>query len=247
LPFDYLLLATDPLTAVRLLNDETMTAEVENKRFLGSSGKVTLFFRQPVRWKEPATAPDADTAFRFIFGVDSLADFEQATLRVVSGEVDYEPGYIQIYCEGAAMRQLGLREPFDRLTLFFKNMALNQRGEALPEVETAIKAQLFAHIANPQDCVWSRLLAPKDLQQLFLFPGGNLDHTMLVDGQTYFERQFSTDPHRHFYQFGHWPNLAYCGAGAYPCGSIAGTPGYMCARQIVQETAMPGTKLFQAT
>jgi phytoene dehydrogenase-like protein len=234
LSFDYLVLATDPLTAGRLLNDETMTAEVENKRFLGSSGKMTLFFSQPVRWQEPPAAPDADTAFRFIFAVNSLADFEQATLRVVSGEVDYEPGYIQIYCEGAAMRQLGLREPFDRLTLFFKNMALNQRGEALPEVETAIKAQLFPYIANPQDCVWSRLLAPKDLQQLFLFPGGNLDHTMLVGGQTYFQRQFSADPERHFYQFGRWPNLFYCGAGAYPCGSIAGTPGYMCARQLMR-------------
>jgi len=24
------------------------------------------------------------------------------------------------------------------------------------------------------------------------------------------------------------------GAGAYPCGSIAGTPGYMCARQLMR-------------
>jgi phytoene dehydrogenase-like protein len=234
LPFDYLVLATDPLTAARLLNDENLTQEIENKRFLGSSGKLTLFFREPVRWQEPANAPDADTAFRFIFAVDSLAAFEQATLRVVSGEVAYEPGYIQIYCEGAAMRQLGLREPFDRLTLFFKNMALHQPGAALPEVEAAVKAQLFPYIANPQDCVWSRLLTPKDLQRLFLFPGGNIDHTMLVGGQTYFERQFSANPERHFYQFGRWPNLAYCGAGAYPCGSIAGTPGYMCAQQIIR-------------
>jgi phytoene dehydrogenase-like protein len=238
LPFDYLVLATDPLTAARLLNDENLTQEIENKRFLGSSGKLTLFFREPVRWQEPANAPDADTAFRFIFAVDSLAAFEQATLRVVSGEVAYEPGYIQIYCEGAAMRQLGLREPFDRLTLYFKNMALHQPGAALPEVEAAVKAQLFPYIANPQDCVWSRLLTPKDLQQLFLFPGGNIDHTMLVGGQTYFERQFSANPERHFYQFGRWSNLTYCGAGAYPCGSIAGTPGYMCAQQIVREAAV---------
>jgi phytoene dehydrogenase-like protein len=238
LPFDYLVLATDPLTAARLLNDEKLTQAIENKRFLGTSGKLTLFFREPVRWREPDAAPDADTAFRFIFAADSLAAFEQATLRVVSGEVAYEPGYIQIYCEGAAMRQLGLREPFDRLTLFFKNMALHQPGAALPEVEAAVKAQLFPYIANPQDCVWSRLLTPKDLQQLFLFPGGNIDHSMLVGGQTYFERQFSANPERHFYQFGRWSNLTYCGAGAYPCGSIAGTPGYMCAQQIAREATV---------
>ena len=66
-------------------------------------------------------------------------------------------------------------------------------------------------------------------------PGGNLDHTMLVGGQTFFERQFAEDPARDFYRFGQWPNLAYCGAGAYPCGSIAGTPGYMCARQLIRQ------------
>jgi phytoene dehydrogenase-like protein len=149
-------------------------------------------------------------------------------------ETDYEPGYIQIYCEGAAMRQLGLVEPFDRLTLFFKNMALDQRGDALPDVEAAVKAQVLAHIANPEDCAWSRLLSPRDLQHLFLFPGGNLDHTMLVGGQTFFDRQFSADPEARFYAFGAMPNVSYCGAGAYPCGSIAGTPGYMCAQQLIR-------------
>lgn len=238
LEFDYLVLATDPVSAARLLNDDSLQQEVESKRFLGSSGKLTLFFREPARWKESTTVPDADTAFRFIFAVDSLAAFEQATLRVTTGDIAYEPGYIQVYCEGAAMRQLGLREPFDRLALFFKNLALNERGEVLPEVENAVKAQLFPYLANPQDCVWSRLLTPRDMQQLFLFPGGNLDHTMLVGGQTFFERQFSGEPDTHFYQFGGWPNLTYCGAGAYPCGSIAGTPGYMCAQQMLRKAGL---------
>jgi phytoene dehydrogenase-like protein len=235
--FDHLVMATDPLTAARLVGDQAMTAGVESKRFLGTSGKLTLMFRNPVRWKEGTTTADGDTAFRFVFAVESLADFERATLRVVSGEVNYEPGYIQIYCEGAAMRQLGLAEPFDRLTLFVKNLALGRQGEVLPEVEAAVKAQVFAHIANPADCVWSRMLTPRDLQQLFLFPGGNLDHTMLVGGQTFFERQFAADPEEQFYQFGRWANLSYCGAGAYPCGSIAGTPGYMCAQQLIRTPA----------
>ncbi len=245
--FDHLLLATDPLTAARVVGDAPMIREIESKRFLGTSGKLSLFFREPVRWRENSTAPDGDTAFRFIFAVESLHAFEQATHRVVSGEVDYQPGYIQIYCEGAAMRQLGLVEPFDRLTLFFKNMALNKRGEALLDVEAAVKAQVLAHVANPEACAWSRLLAPKDLQQLFLFPGGNLDHTMLVGGQTFFERQFAADPEKHFYAFGRWPNVAYCGAGAYPCGSIAGTPGYMCAQQLIRETAVVVTSRLDKT
>ena len=240
--FDHLVLATDPLTAARLVGVDSIVRDVEQKRFLGTSGKLTLFFRQPVRWldDEASAANAQDTAFRFIFSVDSIADFEAATLRVVNGEVDYEPGYIQIYCEGASMRQLGLAEPFDRLTLFFKNMALDRQGAALPHVEAAVKAHVLAHIANPEDCVWSRLLSPRDLQHLFLFPGGNLDHTMLVGGQTFHDRQFSADSETHFYQFGGLPNVSYCGSAAYPCGSIAGTPGYMCAQQLIRQSSTLG-------
>jgi phytoene dehydrogenase-like protein len=231
--FDHLVLATEPLTAARLVGDPATTTTVEGKRFLGTSGKLTMFFRNPVRWKD---APEADDAFRFIFSMETMAEFERATVRVTSGEVDYAPGYIQIYCEGAAMRRLGLAESFDRLTLFFKNVALGRRGEALAAVEANVKSQVLAHIANPEDCVWSRMLAPKDLQELFLFPGGNLDHTELAPGQTFFDRQFAPDPGTSFYQFGRWPNVSYCGAGSYPCGSIAGTPGYMCARQLVDRS-----------
>ena len=234
--FDHVVLATDPLAAARLLGDSSTIAAVQGQRFLGTSGKLTLFFRRPARWKEDAGG-NRDSAFRFIFSVDTLAQFEQATLRVVSGEVDYEPGYIQIYCEGAAMRQLGMIEPFDRVTLFFKNVAFTRRGEDLPEVAALVKGQVLALIANPEDCAGSKLLAPKDLEQLFLFPGGNLDHTMLVGGQTFFDRQYSGDPAGEFYRFGRWKNVSYCGAGSYPCGSIAGTPGYMCAQQLIRRAS----------
>ncbi len=63
---------------------------------------------------------------------------------------------------------------------------------------------------------------------------------MLVGGQTFFERQFAVDPERRFYRFGPWANLAYCGAGAYPSGSIAGTPGYRCATQLTRQMTAPG-------
>lgn len=232
LDVDHVVFATDPLAAARMVGDTSFTKNVEGRRFLGSSGKLNLMFRSPARWKEGADSPDADTPFRFIFAVETIADFERATLRVANGEVAYEPGYIQVYCEGAAMRALGHAESFDRLTLFFKNLAFDRPGDSLPEVVEAVKAQLFPHLRNPEDCAWSRLLTPKDLQQLFLFPSGNIDHTMLVGGQHFADRQYAQDPSADFYRFGRWPNLSYCGAGAYPCGSIAGTPGYMCAQQL---------------
>ncbi|MFN8574685.1 MAG: hypothetical protein U0132_21710, partial [Gemmatimonadaceae bacterium] len=105
---------------------------------------------------------------------------------------------------------------------------------ALDDVKQQVMAQVLSHIANPEDCVWSRLLAPTDLQELFLFPGGNLDHTELTRGQQFADRGYAAGGRR-FYQFGRWPNLTYCGAGSYPCGSIAGTPGYMAAQELLRE------------
>jgi phytoene dehydrogenase-like protein len=195
-------------------------------------------FKEPIRWKYGSDAADSDAAFRFLFSVSSLDEYEQATLKVLDDNVDYEPGYMQIYCEGAAMRHLKHKEPFDRLAVFFKNLSLGQNGEVLPAVEQQVKEKLLEQIENPQDCVWTRLLTPRDLQQLFHFPGGNLDHTMLTGGQTYFDRTYSDDPEKDFYRFGGLDNVYLCGAGTYPCGSIAGTPGYMCSQQLLRRAGL---------
>jgi phytoene dehydrogenase-like protein len=133
------------------------------------------------------------------------------------------------------MRQMGLVEPFDRLAVFFKNLALDAPGDALPEVEARVCESVLELVAKPDDCCWSRLLTPRDLQTTFGFPQGNLDHTMLVGGQTFHDRGYAADPPAGFYRFGHHDNVHLCGAGAYPCGSVAGTPGWMCAGQLLRQ------------
>ena len=132
------------------------------------------------------------------------------------------------------MRRLRHEEPLDRLAVFFKNLALSDTGSELDDVERQVAGTLFNYIDNPEDCVWTRLLMPRDLQQLFLFPEGNLDHTMLTGGQTYFDRTYSSDPENGFYRFGDLDNVFLCGSGTYPCGSVTGTPGYMCSQQLVR-------------
>jgi phytoene dehydrogenase-like protein len=237
LSFDYLVLATDPLTAARLVGTPDEIADVEKLRFRGSSGKLNLMFRNPVRWKYGSDAQDSDAAFRFIFSVSSIDEYEQATLKVMDTNIDYAPGYMQIYCEGAAMRHLRHDEPFDRLAVFLKNLSLNRTGAELAEIERQVRETLFDRIANPEDCVWTRLLTPRDLQQLFLFPEGNLDHTMLAGGQQFADRNFSKDPEKEFYRFGDLENVFLCGSGTYPCGSVAGTPGYMCSQQLMRHVS----------
>ena len=234
--FDTIVFGTDPLTASRLLGNAEQLENTEKQRFRGSSGKLNLMFRQPVRWKHGSEASDSDAAFRFVFSVSSIDEFEQATLKVLDTDVDYAPGYMQVYGEGAAMRQLEHDEPFDRLAVFFKNLSLGRTGAELTKIEHQVRDTLFEYIKNPEDCVWTRLLMPKDLQELFLFPGGNLDHTMLTGGQTYFDRNYADDPASSFYRFGSLDNAYLCGSGTYPCGSIAGTPGYMCSQQLLRDT-----------
>lgn len=239
LGYDCLVLGTDPLTATRLVGNPEQIRRTEGQRFRGSSGKLNLMFREPVHWKSGSDADDADAAFRFLFSVSSLDEFEEATLKVLDTDVDYAPGYMQIYCEGAAMRHLEHSEPFDRLAVFFKNLSLGETGADLSGVEAQIRDQLFEHVENPQDCAWTRLLTPRDLQQLFHFPGGNLDHTMLIGGQTFFDRNYADDPATSFYRFGGLDNVYLCGSGTYPCGSVTGTPGYMCSQQLLSHARQP--------
>jgi len=230
---DHLVFATDPQTAARLTGDSALINHTNGERLLGTSGKLNLMFRNPVQWKYGSEDPESDTAFRYMFAVDTLANFEAATSAVVDGE-DFAPGYYQVYCEGAAMRKMGLVEPFDRLAVFFKNLALGKTGEQLAAVEMEVREIILSYVANPDDCVWSRLLTPRDLNQTFGFPGGNIEHTMLVDGQSYFDRNYANDPKRRFYQFGEFENVSICGSSTYPCGSVAGTPAYMCVNELLR-------------
>ncbi len=230
---DHLVLATDPQTAARLSGDSALVQHTNKERVLGTAGKLNLMFRNPVRWKHGSENPESDAVFRYFFAVNTVAEFEAATLAVLDGE-EFAPGYFQVYGEGAGMRQLGLDEPFDRLTVFFKNLALGKTGEQLAAVEAEVKQIILSFIENPEDCAWTRLLTPRDLQQTFGFPGGNIEHTMLVAGQSYFDRQYADDANRRFYQFGAFENISICGSSTYPCGSVTGTPGYMCASELLR-------------
>jgi phytoene dehydrogenase-like protein len=232
---DHLVLATDPQTAARLTGDSALVQHTNKERVLGTAGKLNLMFRNPVRWKHCGDDPGSDAVFRYLFAVNTVADFEAATLAVRDGE-EVAPGYFQVYCEGAGMRQLGLDEPFDRLTVFFKNLALGKTGEQLAGVEAEVKRIILSSIENPEDCAWTRLLTPRDLQQTFGFPGGNIEHTMLVEGQSYSDRRYAADANRRFYQFGEFENVSICGSSTYPCGSVAGIPGYMCISEWLRHT-----------
>ena len=231
---DYVLFATDPLSAAKILDEKNLVGKISNEKLVGTSGKLILFFINPVRWQDDTGRKDFDSAFRHIVPVKNLEEFERSSDAVAGGAVDFTPGYFEIYCEGAGNRELGGVRDYDLVSVFFKNLAFSKTGSELPGVQKQVEDLILSKVINTEDLLGTILETPKDIANLFFFPGGNIDDVDLVEGQTFFRRTYSPKPAENFYQFGPDPRVLYCAAGAYPCGSVAGTPGYMCAKQLMK-------------
>lgn len=232
---DKIIFATDPLSAAKIVRDEKLIKKIENANLLGTSGKLILAFKKPVRWKDTSDETDFASAFRFIILKDTLKSFEESSLAPKNG-ADFSPGYLEIYPEGPAMEHMGTKDEFHLITVFFKDLGLNKKGIEVSDIKKQVAALVLSKIENADDVIESILLTPKDMQEIFYFPMGNIDHVELSEGQTFFARNYSPDPENNFYQFGDNKNVFYCAAGSYPCGSVAGTPGYMCAKQIIDKS-----------
>lgn len=229
---DHVIFATDPLTASLLTDNEQLIRTVSKKKFLGTSGKLIMFFKKPVQWKDSDYKKDFESACRFIFISNTPDQFEMSTRDTKRKE--FSPCYFEIYCEGAGRRKMGEKMTYDVIDIFFKNLALSRKGKELEHVRKEVEELILSKIKNKGDLITSILLTPKDLQEIFFFPEGNIDHLEVCEGQTFFQRNYSPNPKKNFYQFGNSKRMYYCGAGAYPCGSVAGTPGYMCAKYLIK-------------
>ena len=232
--YDIILFATDPQTPSILLEDNKGYKEVQNKELIGSSGKVTAFFKNPVRWKSNKNE-NYDSSFRFLFSNNNPQEFEKSSQNAKRNISDYIPGYIQVYPEGAAQRKMGNKENLDKLILFTKNFSYQKNSSSLSNVKDEIISLLSNHIENIDDLVNTVFLTPKDLNEKFYFPKGNIDHMTLTNNQNFNKKTFSTNPDTEFYKYFNHDDVFYCGAGSFPCGSVAGTPGYMCSKQIIKK------------
>lgn len=232
--YDKLVFASDPKTAANIINDSPLVDTVDEKRMLGTSGKLIMLFDKAIKWHDDSKEPDFDPCFKFIINAASMDEIEASNKAVIECRTDFSPAYLELYCEGAGMRSLGDQREYDALTVFIKNLAFDKKGEDLPQVKDAIEKIVLPKIINKEDHAHSILLTPKDLSEKFFFPQGNIDHVELSNGQTYFARSYSPSPQQNFYQFGSNEKIFYCGAGSYPCGSVAGTTGYMCASQMAK-------------
>lgn len=231
---DLVIFATDPLTATRILGEKKLFEKISKRQSIGSCGKLVLIFKKPVQWMEDTGFADFDLAIRYFIFNPTLSAVDKSSQQVRSKKVDFSPGYFEIYCEGASDRKFGGKINYDLISVFFTNLSFAKKGSSLPRVRKQVEQLVLSKIKNKQDLIKSILLTPKDLHELFYFPEGNIDHIELSGGQTFFSRNYSPNPKKSFYQFGENKNIFYCAAGTYPCGSVAGTSGYMCAKQIIK-------------
>ena len=228
--YDYLLFCTDPLTTSKILYDNS--SYVEKKNYLGSSGKLTMFFKKPVEWKKEKAL---ETSFRFVFSQDTLDGLNDSGQMALNSQNNYTPGYIQIYPDGAAQRKLNNSENFDKIICFTKNFSFNKNSDDLIYAEQNIIEKISKLISNPEDLVGTKFITPKDLNEVFFFPKGNIDHLAMDGSQNFDKRTFSSDPINNFYNYGNYENIFCGGAGTFPCGSVSGTAGYMSSKQIIKK------------
>ncbi len=230
---DYIVLATDPLTAARITGEKEIQEKIAGQRTTGAAGKLIMLFRKPVQWKGNTNLPGFEEALRDIVLVKTLNEFEELEQKIADGKAGFIPTYIEIYPEGAGDKAMRGNRSYEIVSIFFNALCNTKTGEEMPEVKKTITDLVLCHVLNPEDLIDTILETPKDLMNSFYFSGGNIDHIELAEGQTFFDRNYSPRPHESFYQFGSNPNVFYCAAGCYPCGSVAGTNGYMCAKQII--------------
>ena len=228
--YDYLLFCTDPLTTSKILYDNS--SYVEKKNYLGSSGKLTMFFKKPVEWKKEKAL---DTSFRFVFSQDTLDDLNDSGQMALNSQNNYTPGYIQIYPDGSAQRNLNNSEKYDKIICFTKNFSFYKNSDDLIYAEQNIIEKISKLISNPEDLVGTKFITPKDLNEVFFFPKGNIDHLAMDGSQNFDKRTFSSDPINNFYNYGNYENIFCGGAGTFPCGSVSGTAGYMSSKQIIKK------------
>ena len=227
LHYDHLIFATDPILPSKLIKGFTQDIVLDE---IGTSGKVTAFFKNPVKWKESNEYSDS---FRFIFSNNNLNKFEEASQNALKNSGDYFAGFIQIYPDGSAQRAMNNKESYDKLILFTKNLSYDKKADDLNKVKDEIINTVLPYIENADDLVYSKFLTPKDLNKTFFFPKGNIDHITLTGKQNYNKRTFSKNPNN-FYSYYDLKDVYYCGAGSFPCGSVAGTAGYMCSKQLIR-------------
>ena len=89
LNYDHLIFATDPITPSKLIKGFKHDIELDE---IGTSGKVTAFFRNPVKWKDSNEYSDS---FRFIFSNNNLNNFEEESQNALKNSGDYFAGFIQ--------------------------------------------------------------------------------------------------------------------------------------------------------
>ena len=169
--FDILVFGTDPLTASKIIKDENLINSIRKKKAVGTNGKIVMFFKKPVKWKDG----EDPRRLRQIISVNSLKEMDK---KILSKE-EFIPVYFEVYPEGATMRKMNFSIQQEYISVYIKSIKSKKIGKNFKQAKKQIEKIILKHISNPEDFENSILTTPKDIEKDVLIPGGNIEHMEL--------------------------------------------------------------------
>ena len=164
---DYIVFATDPLTAAGITGEKTVQEKIFGQKTKGAAGKLVMLFRKPVRWKGNTGLPGFEEALRDLVPVKTLDEFEEREQKIADGMAEFLPTYLEIYPEGAGDGALGGSRPYEIVSIFFNALSNTKTGEEMPEVRKAVTNLVLQCVLNPEDLIDTILETPRDLMNWF--------------------------------------------------------------------------------
>lgn len=158
----------------------------------------------------------------------SLADLDRAAQDATAGHAATTP-WIEAACQTAVDPTLA-PEGRHVLSLFAQCFPADVDADAAADAAIARFALTCPEL--PDRIVDRLALGPRELEARFGITGGHIFHGEMLPGQLFEQR-----PGRRC--FGGIDGLYLGGSGAHPGGAVTGAPGYLAARAVIEDLAVP--------
>jgi phytoene dehydrogenase-like protein len=158
----------------------------------------------------------------------SLDDLGQAARDALAGHSPEAP-WIEAACQTAVDPTLA---PAGRHVLSMFCQCFPPDADADAAADAAIARFALACPELPDRIVDRLALGPRELEARFGISGGHIFHGEMLPGQL-FEHRIDRRG------FGGIERLYLGGSGAHPGGAVTGAPGYLAARAVIEDLAIP--------
>lgn len=235
IPCDYLLLATDPRTAARIISHSVFgpidQAEA-NGLFVGSAGRLNILARRSIAYGSVTTDLAAMGRSTLVVANCSFGSFEDGYEHARAGRPSKSP-YMELFCpsEVGACVTCGRHSVISAYLLHLPYYREGRRASVFAGYEAELLKYLdsldpgFEAMIDEYD-----FLTPRELETQLNLPGGHADHGNMELSHLFERRPVSG------FGGGRTPldNVFLCSAGIHPGGLVTGAPGFNTAHMLLE-------------